>query len=61
MNNIEKINEKIEQVKTEMNDPHLCEGTADTYSRVSGYYRSVQGGWNNGKQQEFAERQEYSI
>lgn len=58
--NVDKINEQIEQIKIKLNDPHLCEGTAETFARISGYYRPVSA-WNTGKQTEFQERLEYSF
>ena len=57
---IEKINEQIDQINSKLNDPNLCEGTAETYSRVSGYYRPTTN-WNEGKQEEFTQRLEYSL
>ena len=56
-----KIDEQIEAVTMKMNDPNLCKGTASTYTRISGYFRPVQTGWNQGKVQEYSERKEYSI
>ena len=38
---IEKLDEQIQQIQAKINDPKLCDGTAETYSRVSGYYRPV--------------------
>jgi len=57
---IEKIDEQIQQITAKLNDPHLCEGTADTYSRISGYYRPT-ANWNEGKTEEFVQRVEYSL
>jgi anaerobic ribonucleoside-triphosphate reductase len=59
MNKIEKINKEIEEIKAKIKDPKLCDGTADTWSRISGYYRAVSF-WNTGKQAEFMNRVEYS-
>jgi hypothetical protein len=33
---IEKLDEQIAQIQTKLKDPKLCDGTADTYSRISG-------------------------
>jgi anaerobic ribonucleoside-triphosphate reductase len=55
---IKKIDEQIKELKEKMNDPHLCEDTADVYTRVSGYYRPVTN-FNAGKQSEMVERLEY--
>jgi hypothetical protein len=33
---VEKLDEQIVQIKTKLKDPKLCDGTADTYSRISG-------------------------
>jgi anaerobic ribonucleoside-triphosphate reductase len=57
---LEKLNEQIAQVEGKLNDPHLCEGTSDILTRVSGYYRSVSA-FNDGKAAEYSERQEYKI
>jgi len=38
----------------------LCGMKCEVYSRIVGYYRPVQQ-WNDGKQQEFAERKEYLV
>jgi len=60
MERVKKIDEQIDQINRKLNDPHLCEGTSSTYSRVSGYYRATEN-WNNGKIQEFQERLEYEF
>ncbi len=39
--------------------PH-CGGSAEVYSRITGYYRPVQN-WNDGKSQEYKERKEYDV
>jgi len=57
---IEKIDEQIAQIEARLNDPRLCEGTADTYTRVSGYYRPAEN-FNLGKQEEFTQRREYAL
>jgi len=38
----------------------VCKMKTEVYSRVCGYYRPVKY-WNEGKQDEFAERKEYKI
>jgi hypothetical protein len=63
MNNdirIEKLNEQIAQIDEAMQNPDLCKGTADTYTRVSGYYRPVKN-FNIGKACEYCERKEYVV
>lgn len=37
-----------------------CDGKVECWSRVSGFFRPVQG-WNDGKQREFKERSEYQV
>ncbi len=37
-----------------------CGGTTEVYSRITGYYRPVQN-WNDGKSQEYKDRQVYDI
>lgn len=38
----------------------LCGKEAEVYSRITGYYRPLKN-WNDGKQQEFKDRREYTI
>lgn len=38
----------------------VCGGKAEVYSRITGYYRPVQN-WNDGKTQEYKERQMYDV
>ena len=38
----------------------ICGGKTEVYSRITGYYRPVQN-WNDGKSQEYKDRQEYDI
>lgn len=38
----------------------ICGETTEVYSRITGYYRPVQN-WNDGKRQEFKERQVYNL
>ena len=38
----------------------ICGGKTEVYSRITGYYRPVQN-WNDGKSQEFKDRQVYDI
>lgn len=33
---IVRLNEQIDQIETKMKDPNLCEGSASTYSRITG-------------------------
>jgi anaerobic ribonucleoside-triphosphate reductase len=60
MTEIEKIDQQINQIKEKINDQNLCNGTAATWTRITGYYRAVEF-FNDGKQQEFSQRLEYSI
>jgi hypothetical protein len=55
---IEKIEEQIKEIEEKMNDENLCFGTASTWTRCTGYYRSVEL-FNFGKRQEYFERIEY--
>jgi anaerobic ribonucleoside-triphosphate reductase len=57
---LEQINEDIMKVQAKLNDSKLCRGTLDCQTRVSGYYRSISA-FNEGKTQEFQERNEYKI
>jgi anaerobic ribonucleoside-triphosphate reductase len=57
---LEDIDKQIEEIKAKMNDPKLCDETASTWTRISGYYRAVEF-WNNGKQSEMTERVEYTL
>ncbi len=47
-------------IKVDGGDKVKCGKRTEVYSRVVGYYRPVQN-WNTGKQQEFEERQHYSV
>ena len=38
----------------------VCGGVTETYSRITGYYRPIKN-WNDGKSQEFKDRQTYDI
>ena len=38
----------------------ICGGATETYSRITGYYRPIKN-WNDGKSQEFKDRQTYDI
>jgi anaerobic ribonucleoside-triphosphate reductase len=57
---MKNIDEQIAEIEAKINDPLLCNETAETYSRISGYYRPVNQ-WNEGKKTEFSERLEYSL
>jgi hypothetical protein len=57
---IERINEQIKQIDEAIANPRLAEGTSSTYSRISGYYRSVSN-WNTGKKAEFEARKNYQM
>ncbi len=54
----QKILEEIAAIDSAVSDPKLCQGTAETYSRITGYYRNVSN-FNEGKQTEYSERTEY--
>jgi anaerobic ribonucleoside-triphosphate reductase len=58
MSKLEKIENEILELELKIKDPKLCEGTAETYSRISGYYRPISQ-WNIGKKAEFSERVSY--
>jgi anaerobic ribonucleoside-triphosphate reductase len=58
--NIQRIIEQIKDIEDKMADPNLCEGTASTYTRITGYYRPVEM-WNTGKKEEYIQRLEYNI
>lgn len=60
MSKLKNIEDQISQIRAKLNDPKLCEGTADTYTRISGYYRPVSN-FNDGKVSEVEQRLEYSI
>jgi ribonucleoside-triphosphate reductase len=47
------------ELELKMNDQNLCKGTANVYSRISGYYRPI-GLWNDGKVSEYDDRKTYS-
>jgi hypothetical protein len=57
---ITNLKNQREAIVKAMKDPHLCEGTASLYSRVSGYYRNVSA-MNIGKQQEVKDRKNFVI
>jgi anaerobic ribonucleoside-triphosphate reductase len=57
---INDIDSQIEEIRTKIKDPKLCDGTASTFTRVTGYYRSVEY-FNDGKQAEFMQRLEYKL
>jgi anaerobic ribonucleoside-triphosphate reductase len=59
MNKIADFDKQISELKTRINDPKLCDSTADTWTRISGYFRPVSF-WNDGKQAEFMQRVEFS-
>jgi ribonucleoside-triphosphate reductase len=59
--------DELKQIEIDMktiagiiNDPELCEGTASTYSRISGYFRPTEN-WNDGKVSEWHERVAYKL
>jgi anaerobic ribonucleoside-triphosphate reductase len=58
---IARIEEQIQQIETKIKDPNLCDGSARTYSRITGYYRPIQGAWNAGKAEEYRQRVEYDL
>lgn len=37
-----------------------CSGKTEVYSRVTGFFRPVQG-WNRGKREEYKDRREFQI
>jgi ribonucleoside-triphosphate reductase len=50
-------NSEVRVVKKSAN---TCEHKTEVYSRVVGFFRPVEN-WNQGKKQEFNDRQEYAI
>jgi anaerobic ribonucleoside-triphosphate reductase len=60
MNELQKIDGEIIKIIASINDPNLCEDTADTYTRCTGYYRPVRM-FNNGKQSEYMQRLEFEL
>jgi hypothetical protein len=59
-NKIVKLDEEIDLIRAKLRDPNLCKGTLDCQTRVSGYYRSTVN-FNEGKAQEYSERNEYRV
>lgn len=57
---IAAIQDELKKLELKITDPNLCKGTAETYARITGYYRNVSN-FNNGKQTEFGERLEYKV
>jgi len=56
--NLKQIEQEIAKIENKLNDPDLCRGTASTYTRITGYFRSIEN-FNLGKKQEYIERLEY--
>ena len=56
--NLKQIEQEIAKIENKLNDPDLCEGTASTYTRITGYFRAIEN-FNIGKRQEYIERVEY--
>jgi anaerobic ribonucleoside-triphosphate reductase len=57
---LEKINERIEELEKTISDKEVANGTAQTMTRCSGYYRAVEN-MNTGKQREVVERVPYAV
>jgi len=55
---LKQIESEIKEIENKLNDPDLCKGTASTYTRITGYFRSIDN-FNLGKKQEYIERLEY--
>lgn len=55
-----KIKEQRNEIIKALNDPNLMEGTASSYSRITGYYRCTQN-WNVGKKSELSDRKLYNL
>ena len=56
MNNVREITERIETLRSELNN---IEGTpTEIYARIVGYYRSLKN-WNRGKREEYSHRVTY--
>jgi hypothetical protein len=60
MENIKNIDDQISKLIEKINDPNLCEDTADVYTRCTGYYRLVRM-FNDGKVAEYMQRLEYDL
>ena len=55
---LKQIENEIKEIENKLNDPDLCKGTASTYTRITGYFRSIEN-FNIGKRQEYIERVAY--
>jgi anaerobic ribonucleoside-triphosphate reductase len=60
MEQAKRIDEQIKDIEDRIVDPNLCEGTASTYTRITGYFRPIEL-WNIGKNEEYMQRLEYNI
>lgn len=58
MNDVEKIDSKIDEVKLKMEN--AGKDTAEIYQKITGYARPVSN-WNVGKKEEYKDRREYNI
>ena len=59
---LSRIDEQIEEITKKIEDPKLAAGTAETMTRVSGYYRAVSAfNAGKGRQGEFGQRKTYEV
>jgi anaerobic ribonucleoside-triphosphate reductase len=58
MENIEKIDSKIDEIKLKMEN--AGDNTAEIYQKITGYARPVSQ-WNLGKKEEYKDRREYDM
>lgn len=58
MRDLEAIKSELAQAREELR--HVEGTTAEVYSRIVGYYRSVRN-WNKGKREEYGERKLYDV
>lgn len=59
-NDLKKIVQQKKELREKLNDPNLAEGTASSFSRITGYYRCTTN-WNVGKQSELCDRKLYNL
>lgn len=58
MNDVEKIDNKIDELKLKMESAGA--NTAEIYQKITGYARPVSQ-WNLGKKEEYKDRREYNM
>jgi hypothetical protein len=55
---IKELDKQIKEIEDKLNDPNLAQGSAFSYTRVSGYYRQGKA-MNRAKRKEIRERLTY--